>query len=369
LRVAFSTECEKHVSSFSEQLERLQVETIAEIARISTDVELTNLEREVLGGKGKLTALMRQFGALSAEERPEAGRESNRVKQKITTLLEERQTALRRSELSARLESERIDVTLPGREPQIGVVHPVFQMIEELSDIFGLMGFQTVFGRQVESGFYNFDQLNIPSDHPARDVWDTFLVESDGAEIVLRTHTSPMQARVMEQTSPPVRVIVPGRAYRYEAQDASHEWMFHQLEGLAVDEHITLADLKGVLQELARQLFGPRRRIRFRCDFFPFVEPGVDFAVDCAICDGAGCRVCKHSGWLEMGGAGMVHRKVLEAVGYDADKYSGFAFGLGIERMIMMRHGVDDVRAFAGNDLRFLRQFAAKAVGSGSVAA
>jgi phenylalanyl-tRNA synthetase alpha chain len=202
-------------------------------------------------------------------------------------------------------------------------------MIEELSEIFALMGFQTVFGREVESGFYNFDQLNIPSDHPARDVWDTFLVESDGAEIVLRTHTSPMQARVMEQTSPPVRVIVPGRAYRYEAQDASHEWMFHQLEGLAVDEHITLADLKGVLQELARQLFGPRRKIRFRCDFFPFVEPGVDFAVDCAICDGTGCRVCKHSGWLEMGGAGMVHRKVLEAVGYDADKYSGFAFGWG----------------------------------------
>jgi phenylalanyl-tRNA synthetase alpha chain len=242
-------------------------------------------------------------------------------------------------------------------------------MIEELSDIFALMGFQTVFGREVESGHYNFDQLNIPADHPARDVWDTFLVESDGAEIVLRTHTSPMQARVMEQSSPPVRVVVPGRTYRYEAQDASHEWMFHQLEGLAVDERITLADLKGVLQELARQLFGPKRKIRFRCDFFPFVEPGVDFAVDCAICDGAGCRVCKHTGWLEMGGAGMVHRRVLEAVGYDADRYSGFAFGLGIERMVMMRYGVDDVRAFAGNDLRFLRQFASTSVGPGSVAA
>jgi phenylalanyl-tRNA synthetase alpha chain len=357
------------VSSFTEQLEQIRAETTAEIARISSAAELTELERDVLGGKGRLTALMRQLGSLSAEERPEAGRESNRVKQEITALLAQRQAELQGSELTERLASERIDVTLPGREPQIGVVHPVFQMIEELSDIFALMGFQTVFGREVESGFYNFDQLNIPSDHPARDVWDTFLVESDGAEIVLRTHTSPMQARVMEQTSPPVRVIVPGRAYRYEAQDASHEWMFHQLEGLAVDEHITLADLKGVLQELARQLFGPRRKIRFRCDFFPFVEPGVDFAVDCAICDGAGCRVCKHSGWLEMGGAGMVHRKVLEAVGYDADKYSGFAFGLGIERMVMMRHGVDDVRAFAGNDLRFLRQFAANAVGAGSVAA
>lgn len=363
------SDCDCHVSSFIEQLQQLQAETIAEIERAQSTAELTTVDRDVLGGKGRLTALMRQLGGLTAEERPEAGRESNRVKQVLTSLLIERRDALHAGELTARLESERIDVTLPGRKPRIGVVHPVFQMIEELSDIFALMGFQTVFGREVESGFYNFDQLNIPADHPARDVWDTFLVESDGAEIVLRTHTSPMQARVMEQTSPPVRVIVPGRTYRYEAQDASHEWMFHQLEGLAVDEHITLADLKGVLQELARQLFGPKRKIRFRCDFFPFVEPGVDFAVDCAICDGAGCRVCKHSGWLEMGGAGMVHRKVLEAVGYDADKYSGFAFGLGIERMVMMRHGVDDVRAFAGNDLRFLQQFAAKAVGSEGVAA
>ncbi|MCO5221239.1 MAG: phenylalanine--tRNA ligase subunit alpha [Thermomicrobiales bacterium] len=357
------------MSTFIEQLKQLRSEATALIQEADSTAELTAIDRDVLGGKGKLTALMRQLGSLSPEERPEAGRESNRVKQALTELLTERRETLRAGELSAQLESERIDITLPGRKPQIGIVHPVFQMIEELSDIFALMGFQTVFGREVESGFYNFDQLNIPADHPARDVWDTFLVESDGAEIVLRTHTSPMQARVMEKTEPPVRVVVPGRTYRYEAQDASHEWMFHQLEGLAVDEHITLADLKGVLQELARQLFGPKRKIRFRCDFFPFVEPGVDFAVDCAICDGAGCRVCKHSGWLEMGGAGMVHRKVLEAVGYDADKYSGFAFGLGIERMVMMRHGVDDVRAFAGNDLRFLEQFAAKAFGTGSVAA
>jgi len=364
-----SSECEGNVSTFIEQLKELRARAIAELNLASTTSELDEIERNVLGGKGQLTALLRQLGSLDASERPEAGRESNRIKQELAALLGEQQERLHATELDARLESEQIDVTLPGRTPQIGVVHPVFQMIEELSDIFALMGFQTVFGREVESGYYNFDQLNIPSDHPARDVWDTFLVESDGAEIVLRTHTSPMQARVMERTTPPVRVIVPGRTYRYEAQDASHEWMFHQLEGLAVDEHITLADLKGVLQELARQLFGPRRKIRFRCDFFPFVEPGVDFAVDCAICDGAGCRVCKHTGWLEMGGAGMVHRKVLEAVGYDADKYSGFAFGLGIERMVMMRHGVDDVRAFAGNDLRFLQQFAARAVGAGRVTA
>jgi phenylalanyl-tRNA synthetase alpha chain len=197
-------------------------------------------------------------------------------------------------------------------------------MIDELSAIFALLGFQTVFGPEVETAHYNFDLLNIPADHPARDVWDTIHVDLPG-EIVMRTHTSPMQARVMEQTEPPVRVVVPGRVYRYEAQDASHEWMFHQLEGLAVDRTITMADLKGVLAELARQLFGPKRRIRFRCDFFPFVEPGVDFAVDCAICGGKGCRVCKQTGWLEMGGAGMVHPKVLAGVGYDPAVYSGFA--------------------------------------------
>jgi phenylalanyl-tRNA synthetase alpha chain len=219
-----------------------------------------------------------------------------------------------------------------------------------------------VFGPEVETGHYNFDLLNIPSDHPARDVWDTIIVEAPNEEMVLRTHTSPMQARTMERLRPPVRVIVPGRAFRFEAQDASHEWQFTQLEGLAVDEHLTMADLKGVLQEMARQLFGPQRKVRFRCDFFPFVEPGVDFAVDCAICNGKGCRVCKQTGWLEMGGAGMVHPRVLEGVGYDSEKYTGFAFGLGIDRIIMMKYGVDDVRAFAANDLRFLRKFSTVAI-------
>ena len=268
-----------------------------------------------------------------------------------------RRDELTASALESRLAEDAVDVTLPGRPPILGGVHPVSQMIDELSEIFAFLGYQTVFGPEVETGRYNFDLLNIPANHPARDVWDTIHVDRP-SEIVLRTHTSPMQARVMEQTQPPVRVIVPGRVYRYEAQDASHEWMFHQLEGLAVDRTITMADLKGTLAELARQLFGAERKIRFRCDFFPFVEPGVDFAVDCAICGGKGCRVCKGTGWLEMGGAGMVHPRVLEAVGYDPTLYSGFAFGLGIERLTMMRTGVDDLRAFAGNDLRFLRQFA-----------
>jgi phenylalanyl-tRNA synthetase alpha chain len=231
-------------------------------------------------------------------------------------------------------------------------------MVGTLIEIFAHMGFQAVFGPEVETARYNFDLLNIPDNHPARDVWDTIIVEAPGDDLVLRTHTSPMQARVMERQGPPVRVVVPGRVYRYEAQDASHEWQFTQLEGLAVDTGITMADLKGVLQELARQLFGKERRVRFRCDFFPFVEPGVDFAVDCAVCNGMGCRVCKHTGWLELGGAGMVHPNVLRNVGHDPERYTGFAFGLGVERILMMTYGVDDIRAFASGDLRFLRQFA-----------
>jgi phenylalanyl-tRNA synthetase alpha chain len=317
-------------------------------------------ERAYLGSRGELTLFLRGLGTLPAEERPIAGRAGNAFKNELTAAYDARRAVLAAAALDQRLTHDAVDVTLPGRPPVLGGAHPVSQMIDELSEIFALLGFQTVFGPEVETARYNFDMLNIPNDHPARDVWDTIHVELPG-EIVLRTHTSPMQARVMEQTAPPVRVVVPGRTYRYEAQDASHEWMFHQLEGLAVDRNITLADLKGTLAEMARQLFGAERRIRFRCDFFPFVEPGVDFAVDCAICGGAGCRVCKGTGWLEMGGAGMVHPNVLRAVGYDPDVYSGFAFGLGVERIIMMRSGVDDVRAFAGNDLRFLRQLAAAA--------
>lgn len=328
-------------------------------AAISLD-DVNNWEREFLGAKGEVTLFLRGLSTLPADQRPIAGRAGNALKQELTSLWQIRHARSAAQDLDQRLAADGIDISLPGRAPQVGSAHPVSQMIDELSDIFALLGFQTAFGPEVETAYYNFDQLNIPSDHPARDVWDTIHVERDG-EVVLRTHTSPMQARIMEQTAPPVRVVVPGRVYRYEAQDASHEWMFHQLEGLAIDRNITMADLKGTLAELARQLFGAERRIRFRCDFFPFVEPGVDFAVDCAICGGKGCRVCKGSGWLEMGGAGMVHPNVLRAVGYDPDQVSGFAFGLGIDRLVMMRSGVDDLRAFANNDLRFLRQFASAA--------
>jgi phenylalanyl-tRNA synthetase alpha chain len=349
--------------TFLEQLADLRERASNDLAESAVDLDsLREWERRYLGGRGELTLLLRGIGSVPAEQRPEAGREANALKRELTALYEAREADLAAADLARRLDEDAVDVTLPGRRPSLGTVHPVWKMINEVSEIFALMGFETVFGPEVETARYNFDLLNIPSDHPARDVWDTMIVESDREEIVLRTHTSPMQARVMEQRQPPVRVIVPGRAYRYEAQDASHEWMFTQIEGLAVDETIRMTDLKGVLQEMARQLFGAERRIRFRCDFFPFVEPGVDFAVDCAICGGKGCRVCKQTGWLEMGGAGMVHPRVLQGVGYDPERYTGFAFGLGVERLVMMKYGVNDLRAFAGNDLRFLRQFAAATI-------
>jgi phenylalanyl-tRNA synthetase alpha chain len=349
-------------TTFQDQIDEIRLRATSDLDATHDVDALHAWERQYLGSKGELTSLLRGLGAVPVEERPAAGRMANALKQELTQAYDARKSVLAAAALEQQLARDAVDVTLPGRPQALGVVHPTSQMIRELSDIFAHMGFQTVFGREVETTHYNFDLLNIPKDHPARDVWDTMIVDRDDADIVLRTHTSPMQARVMEASTPPVRVVVPGRCYRYEAQDASHEWMFHQLEGLAVDEHITMADLKGVLQEMARQLFGADRRIRFRCDFFPFVEPGVDFAVDCIICNGKGCRVCKQTGWLEMGGAGMVHPNVLRGVGYDPEKYTGFAFGLGIERLVMMKYGVQDIRAFATNDLRFLSQFAGAAL-------
>ena len=338
-------------------LNELKTEALASLNALTDIAGADTWERDYLGPKGKVTALLRGLGALPKDERPDAGKAIQALKTELSTAFSPVHERLAAEALAGKLSADAIDVTLPGRQPAIGSAHPISTMIDELVEIFAHLGFQAVFGPEVETGHYNFDLLNIPADHPARDVWDTIIVDTPNEELVLRTHTSPMQARTMERLDPPVRVIVPGRAYRYEAQDASHEWMFTQLEGLAVDTHITMADLKGTLQEMARQLFGPDRRIRFRCDFFPFVEPGVDFSVDCSVCGGKGCRVCKYTGWLEMGGAGMVHPNVLRSVGHDPEKVSGFAFGLGIERLIMMKYGVDDVRAFASNDIRFLRKF------------
>jgi phenylalanyl-tRNA synthetase alpha chain len=277
------------------------------------------------------------------------------VKAQLEAELRARPESLKGTEVAAALERERLDVTLPGRRPAMGGLHPTTMVVEQIVAIFGGLGFQVAEGPEVELDYYNFAALNIPDEHPARDMWDTFYIRPP--EVVLRTHTSPNQVRVMERTQPPVRVVVPGRCYRYEAQDASHEWMFYQVEGLAVDVGLTMADLKGVLVAFARQMFWPDVECRFRCDYFPFVEPGLEMAIQCHVCRGRGCRVCKGGGWIELLGAGMVHPSVLRNVGYDPEKVSGFAFGMGPERIAMVKYGIDDIRLFYGNDLRFLEQF------------
>ncbi|MCM8747129.1 phenylalanine--tRNA ligase subunit alpha [Thermomicrobium sp. CFH 73360] len=341
----------------SERIEALLQRALEELHAATTQDALTEWHARYLGRRGDVTALLRQLGTLPPEERPAFGRAANALKEELQRAYEQREREIRELELAARIASEAVDVTLPGRVPPIGTLHPVTQMIREVTDIFAHLGFQVVEGPEVEYGYYAFDALNIPPEHPARDVWDTIFIESDQKEIVLRPHTSPMQIRVMQRRQPPIRVVVPGRCYRYEAVDATHEWHFHQIEGLAVDEHITMADLKGTLAEFARQLFGRERRVRFRCDFFPFVEPGVDFAIDCMFCRGEGCRVCGNSGWIEILGAGMVHPQVLRNVGYDPERYSGWAFGMGVERLVMLKYGVPDIRYFYQGDLRFLQQF------------
>lgn len=316
---------------------------------------------EFLGRNGRLTTVLRGLGALPAEQRREAGAAANSLKEQLEQRLEEKRTQAVAAQAAL---AESLDISLPGRRMRRGRLHPSTQIIREICSAFNEMGFQTVEGPEVEWERYNFDLLNIPRDHPARDKWDTIWIDQpetrrppDGQRILLRTHTSPMQGRVMERQQPPVRVIVPGKCYRFEATDATHEWQFHQVEGLVVDEGVTFADLKGTLYEFARRIFGANRRVRFRCDFFPFVEPGVDMSIDCFGCDGKGCRICKNSGWIEIMGAGMVHPKVLAAVGYDTARYTGFAFGMGPERIAMLRYGIEDIRHFFSNDLRFLSQF------------
>ncbi|MPZ14738.1 MAG: phenylalanine--tRNA ligase subunit alpha [Chloroflexi bacterium] len=308
-----------------------------------------------LGRSGALSLHMRSIGQLPSEERPAAGQAANAAKDTLEAAFAARQRELEEQALDQRLESEHIDVTLPGRPIHTGGLHPITHTLRRILEIFRDMGFQVAEGPEVELDWYNFQALNIPPEHPARDMWDTFYVKPPS--ILLRTHTSPMQARIMERTRPPVRVVVPGRCYRYEGQDASHEWMFYQVEGLAVDKGLTMADLKGVLVAFARRIFWPEIQTRFRCDYFPFVEPGVEMSVQCPLCRGEGCRVCKTTGWIELLGAGMVHPRVLRNVGYDPDVVNGFAFGMGAERIAMVKHGVDDIRSFYGNDLRFLQQF------------
>ena len=314
-----------------------------------------------LGKKSELTQLLRGVASLPMDKRKVMGASANELRATLERQYSEKKDAIKERafqdvEMAAKGKK---DVSLPGRPIPLGRLHPTTQMVQQICDIFTSLGFQVVEGPEVEWDYYNFEALNIPPDHPAHDMFATFWIdtEPDQRPMLLRTHTSPMQIRVMEQTRPPVRVVVPGKVYRYEATDATHESMFYQIEGLAVDENITFSDLKGTLYEFAKRLFGEERRVRFRCDYFPFVEPGVEMAIDCMACGGSGCRLCSYTGWIEILGAGMVHPDVLRRVHYDPEVYTGFAFGLGVERIPMLRYGIDDIRLFYSNDLRFLSQF------------
>jgi len=314
---------------------------------------LEDVRVRFLGRKAPLTTLLRSIPELPVEERPGVGRFGNLVKKELEQALEGRHAMLEADELVHGLERDRVDVTLPGRSLPLGHLHLITSTWREIEDIFVGMGYEVAEGPEVETDYYNFEALNTPADHPARSLHDTFFVSE---QVLLRTHTSPVQVRTMEKQQPPVYVIVPGKAYRRDS-DATHTPMFHQVEGLVVDQGITLADLKGTLEAFARAMFGADRRVRLRPHFFPFTEPSVEVDVSCMMCEGAGCRLCKRSGWLEILGAGMVDPNVFGFVGYDPEEYTGFAFGMGIERIAMLKHGVTDLRLFYDNDLRFLRQF------------
>jgi len=328
-------------------------EARAEIARAATRQDLEQVRVRYLGKKGVLTQLLRSVPGLPADERPRVGREANDAKTGIEGELQARLGTVEADERRARLAADRIDLTLPGRRPVPGRLHPLTLVQDEIIDVFTGMGFAVAEGPEVELDYYNFEALNIPKDHPARDMQDTFYV---AGETLLRTHTSPVQIRTMERRQPPVRIICPGRVYRRDA-DITHSPMFHQVEGLAVDRGISMGDLKGTLELFARELFGADSRIRFRPSFFPFTEPSAEVDVVCFLCKGRGCRVCKQSGWLEILGSGMVHPRILRAMGYDTEVVTGWAFGMGVERVAMLRYGIDDIRLFFENDLRFLAQF------------
>jgi phenylalanyl-tRNA synthetase alpha chain len=337
-----------------ETLERIEREFRDALEAAGADPEAIEATRvRLLGRKGQLTALMKQLSRLSPEERPTAGRAVNQLKRQIEQAIESAAAEAVAARQRREVEHDRCDISLPPRLPWAGSLHPVTTTRRELERVFREMGFSVEAGPEVEDDFHNFEALNMPPGHPARDDTDTFYL--DGG-LLLRTHTSPVQIRTMETRSPPIRMICPGRVYRRDL-DATHLPMFHQLEALVVGEQITMADLKGTLSSVWKRFFGPDVEMRLRPGYFPFVEPGCEYDVSCRVCSGRGCRVCKQSGWIELGGAGMVHPAVFEAVGLDSERYSGFAFGLGIDRIAMMRHGIDDLRLLMENDVRFLRQF------------
>jgi phenylalanyl-tRNA synthetase alpha chain len=325
-----------------------------ELERASSLPDVEQVRVKYLGKKGLLTQLLRAMPSLPPAERPVIGREANEAKAEIEAALARRLQTVVQGERRARLAADRVDLTLPGRRVVPGARHPLSLVLDEIIDVFVGLGFAVADGPEVESDYYNFEALNIPKDHPARDMQDTFYVSED---VLLRTHTSPVQIRTMLRQKPPVRIIVPGRVYRRDALDQTHSPIFHQVEGLAVDRDISMGDLRGTLELFARELFGADSRIRFRPSFFPFTEPSAEVDVLCFGCKGTGCRICKASGWLEILGSGMVHPQVLRTVGYDPEEWTGWAFGMGVERVAMLRYGIDDIRLFFENDLRFLEQF------------
>ena len=345
-----------------EQLEQIRLQALAALDTAATPAELEDLRVKVLGKKGELTAVLKQMGKLSAEERPVMGQIANSIRSEIEAKLEERKTAIHAAVLEAKLANEAIDVTIPGETVVMGHEHPMNKVLQEIKDLFVGLGYQIVDGPEVELADYNFTRLNIEEGHPSRDRSDTFYFTDDDA-VLLRTQTSPMQIRVMENAKPPICILAPGRVYRKDEADATHSPMFHQIEGLVVDENITMGDLKGALVTLMKSLYGEDAVMRFRPHHFPFTEPSCEMDMQCHKCHGTGevdgnvCSTCHGEGWIELLGAGMVHPKVLEGCGIDPEKYSGFAFGMGLERMAMRRTRINDLRLIFDNDMRFLNQF------------
>jgi phenylalanyl-tRNA synthetase alpha chain len=343
------------LADLTRDLEALQSEALASVAAAPDAATLDTLELEILGKKGRLTTVLRGIGGLPAEDRPKVGAVANTVRTTIERALGERGGALRGSELTARLTAEAIDVTTPGRPIRHGTLHPSIEAMREIAQIFEQFGFVVYESPEIEDDLTNFQMLNIPPDHPARDLWDTLYVDVEGR--LLRTHTSPGQIRVMQTETPPIRALLPGRCFRYEAIDASHASEFFQVEGLMIDEGTTMADLKGLLDQFAKAMYGADKRTRFRPGYYPFTEPSVAFDVECLVCGGKGCPACGRTGWMTILGAGMVHPVVLQYGGLDPERYQGFAFGMGPERIKMLKHGITDLRLFLENDLRFLEQF------------
>ena len=331
-------------------IDQIHAEASKELEAASDGESVRSLSIRYLGRKGIVTQYLRDISNLPRETRPEAGEKANQVKKALDTAFKK---ALKRLETESLKTDDAIDVSLPGRSFQQGSLHPITQITQQMCDIFTRLGFDIAEGPEVETDYYNFEALNFPKDHPARDMQDTFFISKD---IVLRTHTSPLQVRVMEKKAPPVRIIMPGRVFRCDS-DLTHTPMFHQVEGLLVDENISFGDLKGTLTTFVHQMFDKQTSLRFRPSFFPFTEPSAEVDILCVICRGKGCRVCSHTGWLEVLGSGMVHPAVFENVGYDTGRYNGFAFGMGVERIAMLKYGIDDIRKFFENDFRFLRQF------------